>query len=213
MWRAAQSKADGTELELKKDSIFERDLVRAGRSRFRVKSFAMPGVEPGAIVEYRWREIDHRARSLYIRAQFQREFPVQKRQLLFCPTIEAIYGIPHVDSPIPLQTSALARRTAMVSNPLTLENMPAFHEEPMMPGEPNVRSWGLVFYSDGAHREPEKYWANVGKDQYNRYLKPAMKANNEIKDAAATATSDAKSGRREGSCADPLYPEEPARFV
>ena len=50
-------KADGTELALKSDSVYERDLIRAGRTRLRVKSFAMPGVEPGAIVEYRWQEL------------------------------------------------------------------------------------------------------------------------------------------------------------
>ena len=43
-----------------------------------------------------------------------------------------------------------------------------------------------------ARREPEKYWTNVGKEQYSRYLKPAMKADSEIKEAAATATSGAK---------------------
>ncbi|MFN3322224.1 MAG: hypothetical protein ACK5AZ_01905 [Bryobacteraceae bacterium] len=30
----------------------ERDLVRASGLKYKVKSFAMPGVEPGAIVEY-----------------------------------------------------------------------------------------------------------------------------------------------------------------
>ena len=55
-------KADGTEIELKKDSVFERDVVRTGRRRYRVKSFAMPGVEPGAIVEYRWKEAPERTR-------------------------------------------------------------------------------------------------------------------------------------------------------
>jgi len=183
-------KADGTEIELKKDSIFERDLVRAGRTRFRVKSFAMPGVEPGAIVEYRLREVSFEPRSLYMRTQFQREFPVQKVTYFFAPlssqytTYHMAIRAFHCTLP-PLQTE----RDGFQS--VTLENMPAFREEPWMPGEYNVRAWALVFYSDGGRREPEKYWENVGKDEYNKYLKPAMKANNEIKDAAATATSDA----------------------
>src|SRR5260221_14609332 len=50
-------KADGTEVALKSDSVYERDLVRTGRTRLKGKSFAMPGVEPGAIVEYRWQEL------------------------------------------------------------------------------------------------------------------------------------------------------------
>jgi len=185
-------KADGTELELKKDSVYERDLVRAGRSRVRVKSFAMPGVEPGAIVEYRWREINHEPRSLYIRAQFQREFPVQKVTYFFAPLSRDVTAyhmsiIPfHCKLP-PFQNDHDGFQS------FTLENLPAFKEEPLMPGEANVRAWGLIFYTDQDRRDPEKYWANVGKEQYDRYLKPAMKANNEIKQAAATATSGAKS--------------------
>ena len=184
-------KADGTELELKKDSIYERDLVRAGKRRVRVKSFAMPGVEPGAIVEYRWREIKFEPGSLYIRAQFQREFPVQKVTYFFAPlsreytTYQMAIRPFHCTLP-PFQPDRDGFQY------FTLENMPAFHEEPMMPGEPNVRQWALVFYSDQEKREPEKYWSNVGKEQYNRYLKPAMKANNEVKDVAATATAGAK---------------------
>jgi Domain of Unknown Function with PDB structure (DUF3857)/Transglutaminase-like superfamily len=184
-------KSDGSELELKKDSIYERDLVRAGRSRIRVKSFAMPGVEPGAIVEYRWREVSFEPRSLYLRAQFQREFPVQKVTYFFAP-LSREYTDRHMSIQAfhcilpPFQSD----RDGFQS--FTLEKMPAFRDEPMMPGEPNVRSWGLVFYTDSDRRDPEKYWANVGKEQYDKYLKPAIKANNEIKEAAATAASDAK---------------------
>ena len=185
-------KADGTELELKKDSVYERDLVRAGRTRIRVKSFAMPGVEPGAIVEYRWREIDFDPQSLYMRAQFQREFPVQKVTYFFAPLPDrysAGYRMSidcfHCKLP-PLQQEPDGYQS------ITLENLPAFHEEPMMPGEPNVRIWALVFYANGGRRDPDKYWNNVGKDEYGRYLKPAMKANGEVKEAAAMTTAAAK---------------------
>jgi transglutaminase-like putative cysteine protease len=184
-------KADGTEIELKKDSVYDRDLVRAGRTKLRVKSFAMPGVEPGAIVEYRWREISHDPRSLYMRVQFQREFPVQKVTYFFAPLSRDYTDYHMAIRPFHCVLPALQDdRDGFQS--ITLENQPAFHDEPMMPGEPNVRAWALVFYSNGERREPDKYWTNVGKEQYNRYLKPAMKANDEIKDVAATAVSDAK---------------------
>ena len=49
-------KADGTVLELDRKSIFRRERERAGRTREKVVSFAMPGVEPGAILEYRWKQ-------------------------------------------------------------------------------------------------------------------------------------------------------------
>src|SRR5580658_8247892 len=184
-------KADGTEVELKKDSVYERDLVRAGRIRIKVKSFAMPGVEPGAIVEYRWKEVDCDPRSLYIRTQFQREFPVEKVTYFFAPlssqyTTFRMSIMPfHCKLP-PLQEDKQGYQS------FSLENMPAFREEPMMPGEPNVRAWALVFYSNDGLREPEKYWTDVGKEQYSRYLKRAMKADSEIKEAAGIVTSGAK---------------------
>ena len=108
-------KADGTELELKKDSVYERDLVRAGRLRIKVKSFAMPGVEPGAIVEYRWREVDSDPQSLYIRTQFQREFPVQKVTYFFAPLSGRVHHVPDVHSAVSLQASSAPGRPAWFS--------------------------------------------------------------------------------------------------
>src|SRR5258708_29655694 len=64
----------------------------------------------------------------------------------------------------------------------------------MMPGGRNVRPWVLMFYrQDGTRRDPEKYWIETGKDLYNSPLKPALKANNEIKQAAAGAIEGASS--------------------
>ena len=50
-------KPDGTIIELKKDAIFDRELVKAGKLKLKAKSFALPGIETGAIIEYRWREV------------------------------------------------------------------------------------------------------------------------------------------------------------
>lgn len=181
-------KADGTEIELKNDSVFERDVVRAGRSRYRVKSFAMPGVEPGAIVEYRWKEIRSEPSVMYTRLQFQREFPVQKVTYFIYPlsqryTTYKMFSTPFNCKPSPLKTED----DDFVST--TLENVPAFHEEPMMPGEANVRPWLLLMYRDnGKLQEPDKYWANAGKEMYNDFFKHAIKPNDEIRQAAAAAT-------------------------
>ena len=49
-------KADGTIMELDRKTVYKRDLVRAGGRKEKVVSFAMPGVEDGAILEYRWKQ-------------------------------------------------------------------------------------------------------------------------------------------------------------
>lgn len=181
-------KADGTEIELKNDSVFERDIVRAGRSRYRVKSFAMPGVEPGAIVEYRWKEIRSEPPVMYTRLQFQREFPIQKVTYYVYPLSQRYTTYKMFSSAFNCKPSPLREEDdGFVST--TLENVPAFREEPMMPGEPNVRPWLLLMYRDNDKlQEPDKYWTNAGKEMYNDFFKHAIKPNDEIRQAAASAT-------------------------
>src|SRR5262249_35987467 len=49
-------KPDGSIVEMKKDAVFDREIVRLSGLKVKAKSFALPAVEPGAIVEYRWIE-------------------------------------------------------------------------------------------------------------------------------------------------------------
>ena len=70
-------KPDASVVEVEKDAIFDRDVVRAGGARLKAKSFALPGVVPGAIVEYRWQETRQFV-SLVTILDFQREVPIQE---------------------------------------------------------------------------------------------------------------------------------------
>ena len=69
-------KPDGTVIYLKKDGIFDRELVRAKGQKVRGKTFTLPNVEVGDIIEYRYRE--HRDNELanYMRLYFQRDLPM-----------------------------------------------------------------------------------------------------------------------------------------
>jgi hypothetical protein len=79
-------------------------------------------------------------------------------------------------------------------NSTTVENVPAFREEPLMPGEPNVRPWVLFLYMEDGRREPGKYWEKTGKENYNE-MKASLKLNDEMKAAAAKAVGEAKADR------------------
>jgi hypothetical protein len=64
-------KADGTIIELKKDDVFERTVVKLSGLKIKVKSFALPSVEPGSIIEYRWREVRPGRYANYVRLPFR----------------------------------------------------------------------------------------------------------------------------------------------
>ena len=196
-------KADGTEIELKDDAIHDRDVIRARGFKQKAKTFTMPGVEPGAIVEYRWQEILWDPSTFYLRMDFQRDIPIQKMTYFVRPLSRDVttmhMSVYHFNcDPSPFESENNGFDSTYV------ENLPAFKEEPMMPGAPNLRAWALAYYyHNDDKRDPEKYWRKIGKEIY-RELSLKMKASGDVKEAANAGRHRSEDGRREGSGAAPL---------
>jgi len=183
-------KPDGGVLELEKGSIFDRVLAQAEGLRIRAKSFAMPGVEPGAIIEYRWQETRADQVANYVRLEFQRDIPVQRVTYHVKPlTIGGVtLGMNSIRFHMP--EIEWVRETGGYSK-CTMTGVPAFRREPDMPPDNQVRSWMLVYYTTASAIVPQRYWQEYGKDRYRTY-KAAMKVDGEIKSAAAKAIAGAK---------------------
>jgi len=69
-------KPDGSIVELKKDGIFDRDLVKAKGAKVRGKTFTLPNVEVGDIIEYRYKEYRDNELANYMRLYYQRDLPI-----------------------------------------------------------------------------------------------------------------------------------------
>jgi hypothetical protein len=182
-------KADGQIVELKKDDVFERTIIRTSGLKIKAKSFAMPSVEPGAILEYRWREVRNDRLANYIRLYFQRDVPVQLVKYYVKPL--SIPGFPfgmRVQTFNGRNTPFVKEKDGFYST--TLEKVPAFREEPRMPPEDQVRPWMLVYYSEDKKLAPEQYWKAKGKEFYEA-VKSRMKVSDEVKKASAEAIGDA----------------------
>ena len=182
-------KPDGSIVDLKKEDIFDRDVVKASGLKFKARSFAMPAVEPGCIIEYRWKETRVDTYVKYVRLSFQRDIPVERVQYLVKPfpfeglTFNSItlHGVP---------TKWAKDKNGFYST--TMTNVPALHDESQMPPEDQVKTWMLVFYqSANEEKNPDKYWAEIGKWYYNEH-KGDIKPNDEVKKMAATLVADAK---------------------
>lgn len=179
-------KADGSITELKKDAIFDREVVKFGGYKLKAKSFAMPGVEPGAIIEYRWREVSASSDN-YLRLYFQREIPVQVVRYYLKPLSGAINPMSTITfqgNPAPfVKDKDGFYRTEMA-------NLPAYREESRMPPADQVRTWMLVYYAPDVRKDPATYWKDLGRLYYEA-LKGEMKVNDEIRKAATDAVGDA----------------------
>ena len=180
---------DGTILELDKKTVYKRDLVRAGSLREKVVSFAMPGVERGAIVEYRWRQTEDDNRFRYVQLHFQREFPVQRVVYFVKPLPREVSGgdqmfLMHFNcepSPVKQENDGYSSTS--------LENVPARHREPYAPSTPNLEPWALLYYREGGPpKDPEKFWGDEGRKAYKK-VKDLLKSSDELKSGAVEAVS------------------------
>lgn len=184
-------KPDGSIVELKKEDIYERTIVKGSGLKYKARSFAMPAVEPGCIIEYRWREVRVNSDANYVRLQFQRDIPVQRVQYSIKPMNYPDLNFHGIT--LHGQSSQWVKEKGGYYS-TTMTNMPAVHEESRMPPEDEIKTWILVYYQAAASEKPnpEKYWMDLAKNYYER-TKSLLKPNDEVKQTAATITADAKS--------------------
>ena len=135
-------KPDGSIVELAKEDIIEKTVVKVSGMKLKTKTFAFPGIETGAIIEYKWKEVVSDTSANNMRLQFQRDIPVQAVTYRIKPAKNAFFDVRAFNMPgFEFQKEKDGFRTT------TVNKMPAFHEEPMMPPEDNVRAWAMIRYS------------------------------------------------------------------
>jgi hypothetical protein len=176
-------KPDGTTVELKKDDIFDRTLVKLSGLKVKTKSFALPGIEPGAIVEYRWREVFPGGSANRLRLHFQREIPVQNVSYYLKPFAGMGYQAFRMGEAKFVKDKGNFYR-------MTMNNVKAFREEPRMPPENEVRSWVFLFYTDQQKPDTAKYWKDVSNSMFEA-TRDRMKANDVVRNAIVGIVGDA----------------------
>jgi len=182
-------KPDGSIIELKKEDVFEKTVAKANGLKFKTKTFAMPGAEPGAIIEYRWREVYPNSSANYKRLYFQRDIPVESIKYFIKPSTNIAGAESLRFQPFGMDTPHFVKeKDGFYSTALT--NVPAYHEEPRMPPEDEVRRWILLYYSAESKSDPEKYWKEKGKQIYEG-TKGLMKPNDEVRQKAAALIAEA----------------------
>jgi len=178
-------KSDGSIIELTKQDIIEKTVVKANGVKLRTKTFAFPGIEPGAIIEYKWKEVISNASANYLRLQFQRDIPVQAVTYHVKPSSES--GTFNVRA-FNMETPTFQKeKNGFVF--ATVLKVPAFHEEPLMPPEDNVRSWAMIRYNN-LFSLLSSY--TIQASRMNVALLPYLKVDADIKRKADEITAGTK---------------------
>ncbi|MEP6902506.1 MAG: DUF3857 domain-containing protein [Actinomycetota bacterium] len=177
-------KPDGAITELQPSDIFEREIYKAGKIQVKAKSFAVPGIAPGVIVEYQYKETFKGDSANGERLVFQRDIPMQKATYYIRPYKNAALNFSFHNMPglefLPNQDGFYFA---------TRENVPAFREEPQMPPDDEVRQWVQISYDSS---RSSFNWRYLGS-QIGLYFDEVTKANKEIEQKSAELTANAAS--------------------
>lgn len=192
---------DGSIVEIGKDDIFEREIVKANKIKIRAKSFAVPNIEPGVIVEYQYREQIENASASGMSLEFQRDVPVQNLTYLYKP----------YNKNEPSYRSYNFNDTKFIKDDkgfyrATRVNVPAFKEEDYMPPEDMVKPWMslqkrfdltytgasafLTTYIIKDSNNPLSYWGGFSTENIG-YLRFMNKPDKNVKKIAEQVISGA----------------------
>ncbi|MFZ0879655.1 MAG: DUF3857 domain-containing protein [Candidatus Acidiferrales bacterium] len=172
--RARTIRTDGSVLNFD-GQIFDKEVVKASGLKVLAKTFSLPEVEPGCIIEYKYREQHNTDYYWSI------EWPVQSnlftREARFAikpdtrPRAPALYWrkymIPGTAKPEMQKDGTLA---------MEIQNLPGIEEEDLMPPESAIPARVSFFYrdqDDPQNETPEQFWKRIGKkmsDSEERFI-------------------------------------------
>ena len=183
--KARVIKPDGSIVELAKTDVFEREIVKTDKIKVKAKSFAVPNIEPGVIVEYQYQEVYPLSSANNMRMVFQHDIPIEKISYFFKPANNARYLTFNMsDNKFIKDKNGFYRAT--------LENVPAIKSEPQMPPEDEVRSWLLLYYTDDTKGDASDFWSHAGYSIAKNFeIKDTLKPGKELKAAAAEIAAGA----------------------
>ena len=169
-------KPDGSIIEVPKTEIFERTLAKLGGLKIKSQSFAAPGLEAGAILEYRYREVIEDG-SANMRLRFQDTVPIQNISYYIKPySKDSQMQTKNFNLPDDFNFTKDEKGVFRAS----MTNVPAFRREPYMPPDDDVRAWASLFYVNFGNFIPDLYWA-FRATSIGAAFKDSLKPNDEVK--------------------------------
>ncbi len=179
-------KPDGSISDLAKADVFDREIAKTDKVKVRAKSFAVPNIEPGVVVEYKYQEVYQYGSAEDMRMTFQHDVPIRNKAYFFRPAANARY----------LTFNMADNKFVKDKNgyyKAVMENVPAIKEEPHMPPEDEVRSWLLLYYTTAEKNSTASdFWSRAGYYLVKTWdIKDTLKPGKEMKAAAAEIAAGA----------------------
>ncbi len=162
--RARTIRPDGSIVEFQ-GKVYEKEIVKAGGIKYLAKTFSLPEVQPGCIVEYKYRmQYDT---NFYVNIEWPVQSDLFTRLAKFSvmpdtsdyapPLYWREYRIPGASKPEKQKNGALT---------MEIHNLPGLEPEDFMPPENFLRARIAFFYrdrDDPQNETPDQFWKRVDK--------------------------------------------------
>jgi Domain of Unknown Function with PDB structure (DUF3857) len=181
-------KADGRIIELNKRDIHTRTIAKASGLRLRGVSFALPNLDLGDIVEYRWRETYPDSLASYLRLPFSRDIPVHVVNYYVRPL--SVDGL-KMQAQSFNATFPPAEHQRNGSTLVSLSNVAADVDEEFAVPVYERKPWMFIYYT---FTEPpvtaEQFRREFAKELHSEYAR-TVKVDDQVRIAARQAVSQA----------------------
>jgi len=142
---------------------FDATVMKYRESEVMSRKFTLPGLEPGCIFEYRYRE-HYEARYLNLSWTVQEKFFTRLGRFSIKPPARS--ALPLFYRHFNMPPSATPQRQSDGSYSLEVHDLPGLAEEANMPPETALRARVEFFYrnaADPVNETTEQYWTRMGK--------------------------------------------------
>jgi transglutaminase-like putative cysteine protease len=163
--------------------IYDKIVVKRGGLKVSNKTFTLPNVVPGTIIEYRYMVEWPMSQLRTNRWPLQRDIPIQRASFWIRPWADGLSSLCSTRGLPPSQTP----RRVKDHFEFEIDNMPAFQSEPFTPPEAELKPRIEFFYTNG---KVDEYWEETAKE-YNDYIDRFIGDRRGIKEAAAQLTAGA----------------------
>ena len=184
--KARMTKPDGTVVPFN-GKVYDKLVVKTGGVRMISKTFTLPDVQAGAILEYSY-ELGIRG-NLLLDTPFtiQRELPVLHETIWLRPYTLGGYASFFVYKGLPPGKAPVRNGDHF---DLELENVAAFEEEPLAPPERWVKPTVYFYYTSGSTATAEAVWKQAAKS-YSESIEGFLSERAAVRDAAQQAIAGA----------------------
>jgi hypothetical protein len=147
-------------------SVFEKPIIKGRGVKIMAKTFTLPDVQAGSIIEYRYR---HNLQTGWVYdSHWILSEELFTKRAKFSLVQSEFYGLRYSwPSGLPSGTNPPKKEYGKIR--LETQNVPAFITEDYMPPEGELQYHVDFIYEEGSlDKDPEKFWKNFAKQRYRK---------------------------------------------